>query len=62
MDTFSGFKFIVSNRLGLDNNSHRQVFAFAGDGLKLAMGKEPTARIDERSDDWRDPDGRSQGR
>ena len=50
MDTFSGFKFIVSNRLGLDGNSHRQVFAFAGDGLKLAMGKEPTARIDERSD------------
>jgi hypothetical protein len=50
MDTFSGFKFIVSNRLGLDSNSHRQVFAFAGDGLKLAMGKEPTARIDERSD------------
>ena len=50
MDTFSGFKFIVSNRLGLDANSHRQVFAFAGDGLKLAMGKEPTARIDERSD------------
>ena len=50
MDTFSGFKFIVSNRLGLDSNSHRQVFAFAGDGLKLAMGREPTARIDERSD------------
>ena len=50
MDTFSGFKFIVSNRLGLDSNSHRQVFAFAGDGIKLAMGKEPSARIDERSD------------
>ena len=50
MDTFSGFKFIVSNRLTTDSNSNRAVIAFAGDGLKLAMGKEPTARIDERSD------------
>ena len=50
MDTFSGFKFIVSNRLTTDGDGNRAVIAFAGDGLKLAMGKEPTARIDERSD------------
>jgi hypothetical protein len=50
MDTFSGFKFIVSNRLTTDSDGNRAVIAFAGDGLKLAMGKEPTARIDERSD------------
>ena len=50
MDTFSGFKFIVSNRLTTDGDGNRAVIAFAGDGLKMAMGKEPTARIDERSD------------
>ena len=50
VNSYLGFNFIVSNRLGLDSNSHRQVFAFAGDGIKLAMGKEPSARIDERSD------------
>ena len=50
MDTFSGFKFIVSNRLTTDSDGNRAVIAFAGDGLKMAMGKEPTARIDERSD------------
>ena len=50
MDTFSGFKFIVSNRLTTDSDGNRAVIAFAGDGIKLAVGKEPTARIDERSD------------
>ena len=50
VNSYLGFNFIVSNRLGTDSNSHRQVFAFAGDGIKLAMGKEPSARIDERSD------------
>ena len=42
--------FNVSNRLTTDSDGNRAVIAFAGDGLKLAMGKEPTARIDERSD------------
>ena len=50
MDTFSGFKLIVSNRLTTDSDGNRAVIAFAGDGIKLAVGKEPTARIDERSD------------
>jgi len=50
VNSYLGFNFIVSNRIGVDSNSHRQVFAFAGDGIKLAMGKEPSARIDERSD------------
>jgi hypothetical protein len=50
LDTYVGFKFIVTNRLGLDGSGDRRVFAWAMDGIKLAVGKEPTARIDERSD------------
>lgn len=49
IDTFVGFKFITSNRL-TDDGTSRLCYAFAQDGLKLAIGKEPTAKIDERSD------------
>ena len=50
LDTFVGFKFIMTNRLGVDGSGDRRCFAWAMDGLKLAVGKEPTARIDERAD------------
>ena len=50
INSFVGFRFIVSNRLNTDSNSDRQVIAFAQDGLKLAIGKEPAVRIDERAD------------
>jgi len=50
INSFVGFNFIVSNRLNTDSNSDRQVIAFASDGIKLAVGKEPAARIDERAD------------
>ena len=50
INSYLGFNFIVSNRLTTDSDGNRAVIAFAADGLKLAMGKEPTARIDERSD------------
>ena len=50
ISSFVGFNFIVSNRLNTDSNSDRQVIAFAQDGIKLAVGKEPAARIDERAD------------
>ena len=50
INTFVGFNFIVSNRLTTDSNSDRQVIAFASDGIKVAMGKEPSAKIDERAD------------
>ncbi len=49
INTFVGFNFIVSNRL-TDDGTSRQVIAFASDGIKLAIGKEPSARIDERAD------------
>jgi hypothetical protein len=50
INTFVGFNFHVSNRLNTDGNGDRQVIAFASDGIKLAVGKEPAARIDERAD------------
>lgn len=50
INQFLGFNFITSTRLTLDSNSNRQVIAFASDGIKLAMGKEPSAKITERPD------------
>ena len=50
LDTYVGFKFIMTNRLPVDGSSDRRVIAWAMDGLKLAVGKEPVARIDERAD------------
>lgn len=50
LDTYVGFKFITTNRLGLDGSGDRRCFAWAMDGIKLAVGKEPAARIDERAD------------
>ena len=50
INSFVGFQFIVTNRLGVDATSNRRVIAWAQDGIKLGIGKEPVARIDERSD------------
>ncbi|MGA0840923.1 MAG: phage capsid protein [Pseudomonadales bacterium] len=50
LDTYVGFKFIMTNRLPVDGSNDRRVIAWAMDGLKLAVGKEPVARIDERAD------------
>lgn len=50
IDTFLGFKFIRTERLGLDGSSNRRVIAWAQDGMALALGKEPVARVDERPD------------
>ncbi len=49
VDSFMGFKFITSNRLTA-SGSNRLCYAWAEDGIKLAMGKEPKARIEERAD------------
>ena len=50
IDTYMGFKFITSNRVGTDSDGNRQVIAFAEDGIKLAVGKDVTGRIEERAD------------
>ena len=49
LDTFLGFKFHVSNRLSV-SSSIRECFAWAEDGILLAVGKDTTARIEERAD------------
>jgi hypothetical protein len=49
INSFLGFNFIVSNRLSLDGTT-RSCIAYAQDGIALAVGKDVTARIDERSD------------
>jgi len=50
VDTFMGFRFIMSNRLGVSATDVRTCFAWAEDGLTLGMGKDISARIDERAD------------
>ena len=49
VDTFLGFKFIVTNRLSVASNI-RSCFAWAEDGIALGVGKDVSARIDERAD------------
>jgi len=49
INTFMGFNFVVSTRLALNGND-RQCFAWAMDGIKLAVGKDVMARVEERSD------------
>jgi hypothetical protein len=49
INQFLGFNFIVSNRLSL-SGSTRSCIAYAQDGIALGVGKDVTARIDERAD------------
>jgi hypothetical protein len=49
VNQFMGFNFITTNRLSKAGNI-RSCFAWAEDGLALAIGKDVMARIDERSD------------
>ena len=49
VNTFMGFQFIVSNRLSIAS-SKRLCFAYAQDGIKLALGKDVMSRSDERAD------------
>jgi len=52
VDSFMGFKFIMSNRLNFDatNTDDRLIFAFTQDAIKLGVGKDITAKIDVRPD------------
>ena len=52
VNSFLGFDFIMSTRLNFDatNTDDRLCFAFTEDAVKLAIGKDVTARIDERAD------------
>lgn len=48
IDTFLGFKFIISNRLKVDGSADRLVYCWAMSGMLLAMAAEITSRIDVR--------------
>ena len=50
IDTFMGFKFIMTNRLSVSATDVRTCFAWAEDGMALGIGKDISARIDERAD------------
>jgi len=50
IDTFMGFKFIRSERLGTDANGNRQVLAFTNSSIGLALGKDIQTKISERAD------------
>jgi len=50
IDTFMGFNFIRTERLGLDGNGDRQVLAFIRSGIGLAVGSDVSTRISERAD------------
>ena len=50
IDTFMGFRFIRSERLGTDSNGNRQVLAFTNSSMGLALGKDIQTKISERAD------------
>ena len=52
INSFLGFEFIMSTRLNKDSTytTDRLVFAFTEDAIKLAIGKDVTAKISERAD------------
>jgi len=51
IDTFMGFKFIRSEKLTLDGDGNRQVFAWAEDGIVISQGEGgTTTRVTERPD------------
>jgi hypothetical protein len=52
VNSFLGFEFIMSNRLSFDasNTDDRLIFAYTEDAIKLAIGKDVSAKISERAD------------
>jgi len=50
IDTFLGFKFHRSERLETDDSSSRLCYAWAEDGVLLAVGIEPECYITQRAD------------
>tara|TARA_R110000751_G_scaffold264535_3_gene363621 strand:+ start:3684 stop:4391 length:708 start_codon:yes stop_codon:yes gene_type:complete len=50
VDTFLGFDFKRTERIGTDANSDHKVLYWQKMGMKLALGKEPQVKISERDD------------
>lgn len=50
VDTFLGFNFIRTERIGVDANADDKVLYFAESGILLGLGAQPTIKISERAD------------
>ncbi len=50
IDTFLGFKFLRTERIGVDSNSDDKVLFWAQDGICLGLGSDVQTRISERAD------------
>lgn len=50
IDTFLGFKFLRTERIGTDSNSYDKVLFWAQDGLLLGLGNDVMTRVSERDD------------
>jgi len=50
VDSFLGFKFLRTQRLGTDSDGNRQVTAWAKSGIGLALGADIKTKISERDD------------
>jgi hypothetical protein len=50
LDTFLGFSFIRTQRIGVDSNSDDKVLFYAKPGIALAVGQDVQVRISERAD------------
>lgn len=50
LDTFLGFKFLRTERIGVDANADHKVLFWAEDGLLLAQGQGIVSKITERAD------------
>jgi len=50
IDTYLGFKFIRTQRLGTDSDGNRQVLAFCKSAIGLAVGADISTKISERAD------------
>ena len=50
VDTFLGFDFKRTERIGTDSNSDHKVLYWQMAGMKLAIGSEPLVKISERDD------------
>lgn len=50
LDTFMGFRFVRSERIGTDSNSDDKVLFYARSGIKLGIGSDISGRISERGD------------
>ncbi len=50
IQSFMGFNFVHTEQVPVDSNGYSRIPVYAANGLGLAVGMEPRARISERAD------------